>query len=105
MPSSLLIYEKSEVSVQCEDGHKYNFRPLGGSRGGQEVRTPPLEKSQNMGFLSITGLNPMENLKTTKLAFNVRPLSARQQKAISMAFRRRADDGPLKVVLGSAHLN
>ena len=73
---------------------------------GQGVRTPsPPEKSQNMGFLSITGLNPMENLKTTKLAFNVRPLSARQQKAISMAFRRRADDGPLKVVLGSAILN
>ena len=63
---------------------------------------PPPEKSKNIGFLCNTGLNPLNNLKATKLAFNVGPSSARQQKAISMAFRWRADDGPFIVVFGSS---
>ena len=46
-------------------------------RGGQGVLTPP-EKSQNIGFLSNTGLDSLENHKATKPAFNSGPLSARQ---------------------------
>ena len=37
----------------------------------------------------------------TKPTFNVGPSSARQRNAIGMAFRWRADDGPLSVVFGS----
>ena len=37
-----------------------------GSRGGG-----PPEKSQNIGFLSNTGQNPLKNHKATKPAFNV----------------------------------
>ena len=49
------------------------------------VRTtllPPLKKSQNIGFLSNTGPDPLKNHKATKPAFTVRPSLARQRKAI-----------------------
>ena len=36
--------------------------------GGAEVRTPPPRKSQNMGFLSNTGPDPLKNHKATKPA-------------------------------------
>ena len=42
--------------------------------GGQD---PPPEKSQNKGFLSNTGQDPLKNHKDTKHAFNVRQSSAR----------------------------
>ena len=45
-----------------------SFYVMGGSRRGQRVRTP-LEKSQNIGFLSNTGPDP-------KPVFNVGPSSA-----------------------------
>ena len=73
---------------------------MGGSRGGQGVRTPP-EKSQNIGVVSDTGLDPPTIYKATKPASNVGPSSARQRNAISiisMAFRWRADDGPFIAV-------
>ena len=49
--------------------------------GGQGVGIPPPLKSQNIGFLSNTGPDP---LKITKLptVFIVRPSSARQRNAI-----------------------
>ena len=43
---------------------------------------PSLKNHKNIGFLSNTGLNPLENHKATKPAFNDGPLSARQQNAI-----------------------
>ena len=43
-----------------------------------------------------------ENHKAAELAFNVGPSSARQRNAIYMAFRWRADDGPLLVLFGSS---
>ena len=64
--------------------------------GGQRVRTPS-EKSQNIGFSSNTGPDPLKNHKATKPAFNVGSLSARQQNVILMAFRWWANDGPLIV--------
>ena len=56
---------------------------MGGLRGGQGVQIPPPpEKSQNIGFLSNTGPDPMKNHKATKPAFNVEPSLDRQRKAI-----------------------
>ena len=73
-------------------------------RGSRGVRTPhppsthtPLKNHKNIGFPSNT-----ENHEATKPAFNVGPSSARQQNAIKMAFRWRADDGPLIVAFGSS---
>ena len=49
--------------------------------GGQTVQTP-LKNHKNVGFLSITGLDPLKNHKATKPAFNLRPLLARQRNTI-----------------------
>ena len=46
---------------------------LEGGGGGGRGSGPPLEKSQNIGFLSKTGVDPLENHKATKLAFNAGP--------------------------------
>ena len=73
-----------------------------GSRGGQGVWIP-LKDHKNIGFLSNTGPDPLNNHNATKSAFNVGPLLACQQNAIYMPFRWRADDGPLLVVFGSPH--
>ena len=55
--------------------------PEGG--GGHGVLTPP-KNHKNIGFLSNTGPDPLKSHKATK-----------------MAFRWRADDGPLLVLFGS----
>ena len=73
-------------------------------RGGDRGSDPhPPEKSQTIGVLSNSGPDPLKNHKATEPAFNVGPSSARQRNAIQMAFRWRADDGPLIVVFGSSH--
>ena len=69
---------------------------MGGSKGGDRGSGPPVKNHKNIGFLSNTGLNPLENHKATKLAFNVGPLLAHQRNAIKQrnaiykAFRWRA---------------
>ena len=69
--------------------------------GDRGPRPPsPLEKSQNIGFLSNIGPDLLKNHKATKPDFNVRPPSARQRNAISMALHWRAYDGPLIVLFG-----
>ena len=50
-------------------------------RGGQVVRTPH-EKSQNIGFHSNSGPDPLKKHKATKPALNVGPLAARTRNAI-----------------------
>ena len=55
--------------------------PEGGGGGGG-VRTPPLEKSQNLEFPFNTGPDPLKNHKSTKSAFHVGPSSASQRNAI-----------------------
>ena len=70
---------------------------MGGSRGGRgggagspdPPPPPPREKSQKYR-VSLQYWSGS--------AFNFGPLSARQRNAISMAFRWRAEDGPLIVV-------
>ena len=57
--------------------------------GRQVVQTPPSPgKSQSfrIGFLSVTGSDPLEINKATKPAFNVGPLSARQQTPFKWRF-------------------
>ena len=56
-----------QLVVVALNGHFSWVDPEGGSRG------PPPEKSQNIGFLSNTGPDPLENHKS----INVGPLSAR----------------------------
>ena len=64
----------------------------------------PPKYHTNLGFLSNSSPDPLNNHKATKPAFNVGPSLARQRNALEMAFRWRADDGPLLVVFGSPHL-
>ena len=49
-----------------------------------------------------TGSDPLENHKATKPAFNVGPTSASQQNSFKSAFRWRAEDDALLVVIGSS---
>ena len=43
---------------------------------------PPLKNHKNIGFLSNTEPDPLENQKATKPELNVGPPSARQRNAI-----------------------
>ena len=70
-------------------------------RGGGGSAPFP-ENHKTIGFLSKSGPDPLKNHKAIKPAFNVSPSSARQQNAIQMAFRWRADGSPLIVVFGSS---
>ena len=62
----------------------------------------PLNNHKTIGFPSNTRSNPLKNLKVTKPEFNVGPSLVRQRNAIYMAFRWRADVGPLIVVFRSS---
>ena len=70
----------------------HNHAQIQRGTGGPD---PQLRKSQNIGFLSNTGPDPIKNHEATKQAFNVGPSSTRQRNAIKMVFCWRADDGPL----------
>ena len=74
-----------------------------GSRGGDRGSgpPPPLKNHKNIGSLSNSGPDTLINHKATKPAFNVGSSWARQQNAIKMGFRWRADDDPNVVVFGS----
>ena len=63
--------------------------------GGGGAPDPPWKNTQNIGFLSNTGSDPININTATKPAFSVGPSSVRQRNAIEMAFRWRADGGPL----------
>ena len=77
---------RRDVTYQCMLGSRE-----GGGGRGQGVRTipPPVKNHGNIGFLSNTGPEPLENHKATKPAFNVGPPLVRQR-------------GPLSVVFGSS---
>ena len=92
-------FVKCAVYETCALMHNYAQAcadPEGG--GGQGVT--PLKNHKNiLGFLSSTGPDPLKNHKATKPEFNVGLSSACQRNAIEMAFRWRADDGPVLVLL------
>ena len=87
---------------------------LRGGGGGDRGSGPPhpLKNKKNIGFLSNTVPDPLKNRKATKPALNFGPSSACQQNAFAiiglpvkrhlMAFRWRADDGPLLVLFRSS---
>ena len=80
---------KSYMGVQKE--HKEARKQIRGSScGDPEMGTGGLdstEKSQNIGFLNITGLYPLKNQKATKPAFTVGPSAPCQRNVIQIAFR------------------
>ena len=60
--------------------------PEGGGGGGRGSRPP--EKSQNIGFLSKTGLNPLENHKATIQCWAIiGPPAKRHLNGVSLAGR------------------
>ena len=67
-------------AMQNGKQHEWIQRGGGVGPGGQDP--PPLKNHKNIGFLSNTGSDPLENHKATKPAFNVGPPSAPQQNAI-----------------------
>ena len=98
-------------SNSCDEGEgaryvsftqSFTFRDMGWSRRGQGSDPPPPEKSQNIGFHSCTGPDPLKNLKATKPAFNVGPSSARQRNAIQWRFAGEPMIVRFFVVFGSS---
>ena len=59
-----------------------------GSRGGDRGSRPPPEKKKhkNIGFLSNTGPDPLENHKATKPVFIVGPTSATSETPFKWCF-------------------
>ena len=51
--------------------------PEGGTGGPDPP--PPLKNYKNIGFLCISGPDPVENNEATDSAFNIEPSSARQR--------------------------
>ena len=62
-------------------------------RGRTGDPDPHPENHKNIGFLSNTGPNPLENHKGTKPAFNFGLLSPTSETLFKIAFRCRAIDG------------
>ena len=62
---------------------------------------PPRKITKSIWFLSNSGPDLLKNHEATEPAFDIGPSSARQRNAFKMAFRWRADDGPLIAVLPS----
>ena len=58
--------------------------------GGPPPPPPPLKNHKNIGLLSNTGPDPLENKKATKPAFHVGPPSARQRNAIDVFFFKKS---------------
>ena len=65
-----------------------------------QIRTPP-EKSQNIGFSSNTCPDPLKN-RSCEASIQCWAFIGMPAKRHLMAFRWRADDGPLKVGLRSS---
>ena len=74
-----------------------------GYRGGEGVRTPTPEKSQNIGFLSNIGLDPQKNTKLPNKHSMLGHHRHASETPITgiLAFRWRTNNGPLMVVFGS----
>ena len=77
--------------MTCED-------PEGGARVPDP---PPPEKSQNIGFSSNTGPDPLKD-SSYQASIQCWAIIGTSAKRHLMAFHRRADDGALILVLGSS---
>ena len=69
-----VLSHRSSWGLPCVDPEG-----VGEGTGGLD---PPPEKSQNLGFRSNTGPDPLKIYKATKPAFNVKSSSACQRNAI-----------------------
>ena len=69
--------------------------------GGDRGSGPPLKNHKNIGFSSSTGPDPLKN-RSYQASFQCWAIIGTPAKRHLMAFRWRADDGPLIVVLGSS---
>ena len=73
-----------------------------GTRGGTGGPDPlPLKNHKNTGFSSNTGPDPLKN-RSCEASILCWAFIGMPAKRHLMAFRWRADDGPLKVGLGSS---
>ena len=70
-------------------------------RGGRGVRAKPLKNHKNIGVSSDTGPIPQKN-RSYQASIQCSSIIGTPAKRHPMAFRWRADDGPLIVVLGSS---
>ena len=86
------IYPKERDKIEIPDVTKRTCAYLEG--------VGAVKNHKNIGFLSHSGPDPLNNHKATKPTFNVRPSSARQRNAIK--FHWKADGAPLIVVFGSS---
>ena len=81
--------------------HKLHAWILRGEGTGGLIPSP--KKSQNIGFLSNTGPDPLKNHNATESAFNLgHHRHASRQNTIQMWFCWRADDGLLILEFGSS---
>ena len=94
------FFKGSKGIADSEEAVRYARIQRGGGGNRGSGPPPPQKNHKYIGFLSNTGPEILKILKATKPAFNVGPLSAHQQNAISLAFRWHVDDGSLLVVFG-----
>ena len=69
--------------------------------GSRSRPPPPLKNHKNIGFSSNTGPDPLKN-RSCEASIQCWAFIGMPAKRHLMAFRWRADDGPLKVGLGSS---
>ena len=80
-----------------QDSYHSEYLEETGGKNRAPPPPPPSKIHKIIGFFSNTDRFP-ENYKAAKPACNVGPSSTRQRSAILIAFRWRADGGPLLLV-------
>ena len=80
---------------------KCHARIQWGETGSGPPPPPPPEKSQNIGFLAILVWTPRKNTKLPNQHSMLGHHRHASETPIKMAFRWRANDGPLMLVFGS----
>ena len=105
-PASVQIQIQIHFYTESHSVFLYNniqpFRrlPCADREGGQGSGPPPLKNHKNIGFSSNTGPDPLKNC-SYQSSIQWWAIIGTPAKRHFMAFRWRADDDPLIVVLGS----
>ena len=95
--SNQLYLFLNKMMLLTRKGHPVHVRIQRGDRGSG----PPLKDHKNIVFSSIIGLDPLKN-RSYQASIQCWAIIGMPAKRHLMAFRWRADDGPLIVVLGSS---
>ena len=78
-----MFFKKPWQSFSVHTKSRCDVCVMCGPRGGRwSGPPPPLNNYKSIGFLSISGPDPLKNNKATEPAFNIGPSSARQRNAI-----------------------